>query len=152
MANLYGMFPSAPITESMLLSGKRIFVVEDDAVNVAIAEYILKGQGAEVFHDYWGSFAARRLLSLLPIDVILMDLMLPRGVSGYEVFGELQEQPRLADIPAVIVSASDPTIELNKARALGFHGYICKPIDHKSFPRLIASIIDGKQVWIDEPS
>ena len=149
MANLYGMFPSTSTMTSMLLSGRRIFVVEDDAANVAIAEYILKMQGADVFHDYWGSFTLVRLLRLLPIDIILVDLMLPRGVSGYDVFGELQKQPKLADIPVVIVSASDPVVEIWKARTLGFKGFISKPIDRNSFPKHIASIIDGNVVWID---
>lgn len=144
------MSPSAPATPTMLLSGKRIFVVEDDAANVAIVAYILKMQGAEVFHDYWGLKALERLESLLPIDAILIDLMLPKGVSGYDVFRQLQKQPRLAEIPVVVVTASDPTAEMNKARGMGFQGFISKPIDHSTFPKFIASIIDGKPVWVDE--
>jgi CheY-like chemotaxis protein len=82
-------------------------------------------------------------------DLIILDLMLKDGVSGFDVFQRIREMPQYAQIPIVAVSASDSAVALPRARALGFSGYISKPIDEALFPKQIAQIIAGEQVWFD---
>jgi CheY-like chemotaxis protein len=133
----------------MLLEGKRIAVVEDDVTNMAIIVTLLRRQGAMVVQDPWNSDTVRRLREALPIDVILLDLMLRRGVSGFDIFDKIKADPDLADIPVVIVSASDPAVEMNRARAKGVMGYIEKPISYISFPYQIAMVLEGTPVWAE---
>jgi len=73
--------------------------------------------------------------------------MLRDNVSGYDIFDELKRTPELASIPIVAVSASDPTIEIPKAKAKGFTGFIGKPISPRLFPSQIASSINREPVW-----
>jgi two-component system cell cycle response regulator DivK len=131
----------------MQLSGKRIFVMEDDATNLAIIAVTLKKQGATVIQDAWNSGSVEMLTKYLPIDVILMDLMLRGGRSGYDIIDQIRAQPELADIPIVIVSASNASSEMNRARQKGCQGYIEKPIDYQTFPRAIARVIEGQEIW-----
>ncbi len=134
----------------MLLKGKRIFVVEDDAGNLAIVSHLLQHQGAVVHFDRWGSATIERLRVLQPIDMILVDLMLPRNISGYDIFDQVKAIPDLANIPIVAVTALDSNTEMNKARSKGFSGYLCKPFSFIDFPRHIAAILDGQQIWADD--
>jgi two-component system, cell cycle response regulator DivK len=134
----------------MLLRNKHIYIVEDDSRNRAVMLTILQQNGAKTSFDQWGQQTLERIKSHDKIDLILMDLMLPRGVTGYDVFAQLQADKELAGIPAVVVSASDPAIEMNKARKLGFRGYISKPIQYQSFAQVIATILEGQPVWMDE--
>jgi two-component system cell cycle response regulator DivK len=134
----------------MLLKDKHIYIVEDDSRNRAVMLTILQQQGAKTSFDQWGQQTIERIKSHEKVDLILMDLMLPRGVTGYDVFAHLQEDVTLASIPVVVVSASDPALEMNKARKLGFSGFISKPIQYQSFAQTIAMVLEGKQVWIDE--
>lgn len=134
----------------MLLSGKHIYIVEDDSRNRAVMLTILQQNGAKTSFDQWGQQTLERIKSHDKIDLILMDLMLPHGLTGYDVFAQLQADKELAAIPVVIVSASDPALEMNKARKLGFRGYITKPIQYHTFAKAIAAIIEGEQVWLDE--
>jgi CheY-like chemotaxis protein len=85
----------------------------------------------------------------MPIDVLLLDLMLPKGLSGYEVFDQIRAVPGLQDFPIVAVTALDPGIGMNKAREKGFKGYITKPIRANTFGQYIAAILDGKEVWAE---
>ena len=133
----------------MLLDGKRIFVVEDDSSNLAIIRTILLRQGASVPFDAWGKGAIETMRRSLPIDVILLDLALPRGVSGYDVYDEIRSIPELEKVPVVLVTAADPSTEMNRARDKGMSGFISKPIKYGSFAQSIAAVLAGEPVWDD---
>lgn len=134
----------------MLLKEKHIVIIEDNITNAAIMLTTLQNHGAITHFDRWGDQAIARLLDLPQIDLILMDLMLPAGRTGYEIFEFIKATPQLATVPVVVVSASDPSVEMPKARARGFAGYISKPIHYASFAQLIVRIIEGEAVWADE--
>lgn len=134
----------------MILKEKNVFVIEDDPMNRAVMLTILQTNGATAQFDPWGDKTIDKIKALGSVDLILMDLMLPRGNSGYKVFEELQQQPDLKDIPVVIVSASDPELEIRKARELGFKGFISKPVNHNTLPKLLNKVIDGQEVWADD--
>ncbi len=130
------------------LAQRRVFYVEDDVSNRAIAQMILESQGAIVGFERWGaSSTIPRLRKFMPIDVILLDLMFPGGITGYDVFDAIQREPDLMGIPVVAVSAADPAMEMNRVRDLGFSGFISKPVDMRRFPDQVAAVIAGETVW-----
>lgn len=129
------------------LKGKRIFIVEDDITNMAVFSATLRQSGALVIQDHWNSGTIEMLTRHLPIDVILLDLMLRNGANGYDIFDRLRTLPEFASIPVIIVSASDPEIEIPKAREQGFAGFIGKPISPSLFPQQVADCITGNPVW-----
>ncbi len=132
----------------MLLQGKHIYVVEDDPMNLAVIRTILKRAGAIVPFDHWGDTTLSRMLDYpFNIDMILLDIMLPHNVSGYDIFEIIRAESSLKDIPIVAVTASDPDVEMNKARQMGFDSYITKPLDRLKFAKTIAAILDGAEVW-----
>jgi two-component system, cell cycle response regulator len=133
-----------------ILARKRIFVVEDDPNNISVTSYILRQQGATILVDSWNSHTVNLLCDYLPVDIILLDLMLLRGLSGYDVFSQLKTDPALAHIPVIAVSASDPAIEIPKAKAMGFAGFIGKPINLHLFPHQVLACLAGEPVWYTE--
>lgn len=130
-----------------MFEGKRIFLLEDNVNNLAIIMSILKRNHASVLYDTWGTATVQKIRKNLPLDIILLDLMLPGGVSGYDVFKEIRHVDELANIPIVLVTASDPNIEIPKARRLGFSGYISKPFRRRTFLQALAKILEGKAYW-----
>ncbi len=134
----------------MHLIGKRFFIVEDNLSNSTIMKIMLEASGAKVFFDRWCVNTPSRIRDAGHIDLIIMDLMLPNGLTGYDVYELVKQDPELAHIPAIVVSASDPALELKKARQHGFRGYISKPINNHTFARTIARILEGEQVWADD--
>ena len=129
----------------MTLTGKRIFLVEDNPENIAVMQVLLGSQGAELIVDAYASGQVRRVTAALPLDLIILDLMLPFGRSGFDVFDTLHAAPLLQDVPVVLVTASDAA--LPQARRRGFNGFIAKPLDTALFPTQIARIIEGGSVW-----
>jgi two-component system, cell cycle response regulator DivK len=131
----------------MLLTGKRIAVVEDDVTNMAIISTLLRQNGATVIQDPWNTGTVERLRQLLPIDLILLDLMLRHGISGYDIFDKLRATPEFENVPVVVVSASDPALEMNRAQQKGINGYIEKPVSYRDFAQQIEAVLDGNEVW-----
>ena len=130
-----------------MLKGKYIFLIEDDPVNFSVIRTILIGKGAIVPLDHWGDITLKQMKLCPPLDLIIIDLMLPGNVTGYDVFEAIKKDPELKNIPTVVVSASDPDIEIPKAREKGFNGFISKPINRHKFPQQLLDIMNGENIW-----
>ncbi len=131
----------------MLLSGKRIFIVEDDVGNRSIAQFMLEAQGATIAFDRWGKDAVLRLRAFAPVHLILLDLMLPVPLTGFDVFDQIRANPEFDGIPIVAVSATDAGSVLPKLQEKGFNGFIAKPISFRTFPQQVAAVMNGEEVW-----
>ena len=132
----------------MLLKGKHIFLIEDDPVNFAVLQTILKAQGAFVLHDHWGDTTLYNMVNYpYELDMIIIDLMLPGDVTGYDIFDAIKNEPKLKDIITVIVSASDPDIEIPQAQEKGFTSFISKPVNRGKLPQQLLNIMEGKSIW-----
>lgn len=131
------------------LKEKRIFYIEDNAANLALVQMILEQQGARVYFERWGNEIdiINRLKAFMPVDLILLDLMFTGNISGYDIFDQLRQVPNFDDIPIATVSAADPSIEMPKARAKGFAGYISKPVKLSLFPQQVVDLMNGQHVW-----
>lgn len=131
----------------MILKDKRIFIVEDNMQNRLIFQMALIRQGASVDFERWGRDTLYHIQNTSRIHLIVLDLMLADGVSGFDIFDQIRALPKYNNIPIVAVSAMDPSIAIPKTRAQGFSGFIAKPIDNTLFPKQLASIIEGEKVW-----
>ncbi len=132
-----------------LLNDKRIFIVEDNLANRAIEQMILERNGAKTAIERYGTTTIERLKAFAPVDIIIMDLMLPDGMSGFDVTDQIREIPEFSQTPVVAVSASDPAESMPRAKAKGFSGFISKPIDFDRFPQQIARILSGEKLWYE---
>ncbi len=131
----------------MLLKDKRVFIVEDNIQNRVIFQMLLTQHGARVEFERWGRDTINKLRAFGLVDLIILDLMLPGGVTGYDVYDEIRAIPRFNDVPVIAVSAADPSIAIPKTQARGFNGFIVKPIDDVLFPKQLTEVMNKGQVW-----
>lgn len=130
-----------------MIKGKRIFVVEDNLQNRVVFTMTLSLRGALVEFDRWGRDALWRLQAFKGVDLIILDLMLPDGKSGFDIYDEIRGLPEFDRIPIIAVSAADPSSAIPKAQQKGFAGFIAKPIDDDLFAKQLAQIMAGEPVW-----
>jgi putative two-component system response regulator len=104
-----------------------ILVVDDTPDNLAQISAVLR-------NDYRVKIAINGKGALAtaadtedPVDMILLDVMLP-DMDGYEVCKRLKEQPELAEIPVIFVTARSDVQDEEKGFSLGAVDYITKPI------------------------
>ena len=112
--------------ESPQATPLRVLVVEDNEHAAYLLRSLLEHAGFEVSLSKDGRDALAKLASMEPVDVVLLDLMLPY-VSGYQVLIEARKDPRWAEVPIVVLTAR--TLEMDAVRALetGANDFIRKP-------------------------
>jgi CheY-like chemotaxis protein len=131
----------------MLLKNKNIFIVEDNSQNRVVFKMVLLIHGAKVDFERWGQDALARLKKFDKVDLIILDLMLYQGTSGYDTFEEIRRIPEYDNVPIVAVSAAEPAIAIPKTQKMGFAGFVAKPIDDDLFPKQVAQLIEGEKIW-----
>jgi CheY-like chemotaxis protein len=104
--------------------GGTILLVEDDADTRTGLHLALEDRGYEVFSTADGNEALERLRSGPKPRVILLDLYMP-GMHGYEFYRRLRDNPALASIPVIVVTAAAP----RDRTGLDVAAIIRKPID-----------------------
>jgi two-component system cell cycle response regulator DivK len=108
---------------------------------------ILEREGAKIGFERWGrEDTIKRLQEFAPVDLILLDLMFPRGISGYEIFDMIRCHQAFAHVPIIAVSASAASIEIPKTKAKGFAGFISKPVRLQTFPAQILAFMNAAQL------
>ena len=132
------------------LAGKNILIVEDNSLNRVVYRMTLGIKGAYLDFDIWGRDALMRLKQSQQWDLIILDLMLSRGISGFDIFQEIRTLPEYDHVPIIAISASEPSVAIPQARTLGFSGFISKPIDEDHFAEQISKVIVGEQIWQDD--
>lgn len=74
----------------------------------------------------------------LPL-IILMDLKLPK-IGGLEVLRKYKEQPRIRNIPIVVLTSSSQDSDITTAYEYGANSYIVKPVDFEKFVEVATEI------------
>ena len=102
-----------------------ILIVDDVSANLKILGFILKKEGYKVRPVPNGTLALQAAEKEKP-DLILLDVMMP-DMDGFEVCRRLKEDPKLADIPVVFISALNDTNDIVNALKAGGVDFITKP-------------------------
>ena len=104
-----------------------ILVVDDDPVIVKLLEINFRLEGFQPRTATSGRQAIELIRELRPA-LVLLDLMMP-GIDGWEVRRAMLEDPAIASIPVVVVSARSQDEDRRQGYALGVTEYITKPFD-----------------------
>lgn len=119
------------------MGGETILLVEDNAVNRDLIQFLLESQGYQVREAATAEEAFEILRTERP-DLIVMDIQLP-GMDGLEATKKLKENPATRDIPVVAVTSYAMKEDRESAAAAGCAGYITKPIDKTTFLQQVAA-------------
>jgi CheY-like chemotaxis protein len=72
-------------------------------------------------------------------DCVLLDIKLP-SISGHEVLAWIRKQPKLKNLPVVMLTSSLIPTDINRAYELGANSYLVKPPDLHSLISLVKTI------------
>lgn len=118
------------------MAGKRILIVEDNPISMDLVYDLLEVSGYQVDKATDG-FEALKLVKEKPYDLILMDIQLP-GLDGLTATRILKEDPKTKEIPVIALTAHAMDGDDERALNAGCDSYIPKPIDTRSFVKLVA--------------
>lgn len=104
-----------------------VLIVDDEFSGRQTIESVLDGEGYELRLAENGAQALEQARKHLP-DVILLDLMMP-GMTGFEVCKRIRNDPQLAEIPIIVLTALDDRESMLEALKAGADDFIAKPFD-----------------------
>lgn len=116
----------------LALSGRRVLLVEDNALNMEIAKAMLEAMGLEVETASDGSEALEKVKkeSADRYDLILMDIQMPM-MNGYEATRAIRalDDRDKAGIPIIAMTANAFDEDRTNAFEAGMNDHIAKPLD-----------------------
>lgn len=105
---------------------KKVLLVEDDTSVRELLRVLLEGEGYEIHEARDGLDGLLKAQFTKP-DLLILDLMMP-DVDGERVLIQLRSEPKLADIPVVVVSGKYDA--LNRCKdLLGDENVFPKPFE-----------------------
>lgn len=125
---------------------ERTIIIADDhpLFRGALRQAVSGMEGPQAIVEAGDFEAARRVAALHPeADVMLLDLAMP-GVSGFS--GLMSLRAEFANLPIVIVSATDDPTTIRRAIELGASGFISKSSGIDDIRAGIQSVLEG-DVW-----
>lgn len=120
------------ISPEVYFEGKNILLAEDNELNQEIAVTILEEAGFHVDVACDGTIAVEKIKSSAPgtYDIILMDIQMPL-MDGYKAARTIRglENPKLAGIPIIAMTANAFAEDRQQAIDAGMNGHLGKPIE-----------------------
>lgn len=121
----------------------KVLAVDDDPVIQRLLQVNLEMEGFEVDLASDGAEALRRMRADAP-DCVLLDVMMPE-LDGWTVLAEMKQDPALADIPVIFLSARAQDADIERGTGLGASAYITKPFDPIDLVELVEELVAGRR-------
>lgn len=116
---------------------KTVLTVDDEQNILELLKYNLEKNGFEVLQSDTGE-GALELLKKHPVDIILLDLMLP-GMDGIEVLKVIRSNDQFKMLPVIMLTAKNEEIDKVLGLEMGADDYLGKPFGvHELLARMKA--------------
>jgi chemosensory pili system protein ChpA (sensor histidine kinase/response regulator) len=112
-----------------------VMVVDDSVTMRKVTGRVLERQGYEVLTAKDGIDALERMAEQVP-DLMLLDIEMPR-MDGYELATEMRRDPRLRDVPIIMITSRTGEKHRERAFDIGVNRYLGKPYQE---PELLKNV------------
>lgn len=124
-----------------------IFVADDDAVNLQVANHILSKNGMQVTALSSGTALLSALRQNAMPDLILLDIKMPE-MDGFETLKRLRETEKalgIPEIPVIFLTADDTADTEKHGFEAGVSDYIRKPFDPDILLRRVHNVVSKEK-------
>ena len=123
------------------LVGRKILIVDDEPYILKILSFKLRLSGMIPFEATSGEEALRVIREEEP-DLVLLDVSLSPGLTGFDLCRILKENPGTQALPILMLTARTLPSERDLGLRLGARSYITKPFSTKVLIREIESALE----------
>lgn len=129
-------------TPDVAWRGKKVLLVDDDAINALLLRTVLRKWGIET-EEAGNGFDALEKIKNSHFELVLSDINMP-GMSGLQLVNEVRLLPEdKARVPVVAVTANAMRKDLKSYLQKGMNAYLVKPYTEKDLIRLLSSVWSG---------
>lgn len=127
----------SPVAE---VQREKVIMVVDDSITIRkVTERMLARHDMKVITAKDGVDAISQLQEVVP-DLMLLDIEMPR-MDGYEVATQVRNDPRLKDLPIIMITSRSGTKHKDKAMEIGVDKYMGKPFQEDGLLENIHELI-----------
>lgn len=119
-----------------IFHGATILVVDDTPTNLRLILEYLANTGATILVARNGEGALKQAVVSSP-DLVLLDVMMPPGIDGFETCRRLKAHDQLKHVPVIFLTDLDDRVNKIKGIEAGGADYVTKPFDS---PELVARL------------
>lgn len=119
---------------------KTILVIDDDAMNLRMAEFILTKEQYRVLKADSGQ-SGIAVLKQEAVDLMLLDIEMP-GMNGIETLEIIRKDDAIHDSKVMVLAASIDDAIKAKMDAMGVLGYIGKPFLPADLQARVAEVLE----------
>jgi two-component system KDP operon response regulator KdpE len=123
------------------MANPRILIVEDEPKVVHLVREILTASGFEVVTACNGKNAIEQAAMEQP-DLVLLDIVLPGSLDGYEVARRLRD---FSDVPIIILTGKARDGDMLRGFETGADDYVTKPFNSKELLARIKAVLKRSQ-------
>jgi|ERR1700722_4939567 len=120
-----------------------VLVAEDNLVNCELLRELLEARGYSVIEAPNGQEALRMIEQTHP-DIVLLDIGMP-VLDGFAVIRKIRENPSLATLPVLAITAYAMRGDRESVLNAGFNGYLSKPINSRDVTNEIERLLRGPE-------
>jgi len=120
----------------------RFLVVDDFAPMREIIRKVLQEIGYEHIQEANDGAVALPMLQTSPFDMLITDWNMPR-LPGIELLRAVRAEPKLANLPVLMVTAEVKREQIIAATQAGVNGYIIKPFTAQALAAKVQKILHG---------
>lgn len=121
----------------------KVLMVEDHADIRKLIRMTLDFEGHDIHEAVDGDSGLAAVRALHP-DVLLLDIMMPGELDGYDVCRALRADPAFADLPIVMLTARGQATDLTMGEAAGATAYMIKPFNPDDLIDTVARLAAGR--------
>jgi DNA-binding response OmpR family regulator len=118
---------------------KKVLIADDEPNIVTALEFMLQKSGYEVRTVNNGNEALNQIEQFGP-HLVLLDVMMP-AINGYEVCQRIRQNPALAGLKIIMLTAKGRELDRAKGLALGADFYVTKPFATKQLLEQVQKLI-----------
>ena len=129
------------INEEIIVNNKKVLLVDDNKINLKVAERLLESYGIKTESVESGYDCIEKIKNGNKYDLIMLDDMMPR-MSGVETLKKLKEIKGF-DTKVIALTANALTGMREKYLSEGFNDYLAKPINKEELNKIINKYLNN---------
>ncbi|MCX5906750.1 MAG: response regulator [Deltaproteobacteria bacterium] len=134
---------------SMDIGDKKILVVDDNAINLAVLREQLRSWGCITEEAHDGESALAKLREALgahaPFDLAILDMEMP-GMDGTMLGRKIKADKNLGNTVLIMLTSKGHRGDAQEMQAIGFAGYLTKPIKSTQLQDCLALVVSIKSL------
>lgn len=109
------------------MSDRKVILIVEDQSDIRKLIRMTLELGSSEIHEAENGEAGWHMVKALRPDLVLLDVMMPGSLDGYQVCQKIRLEPELRHMPVVLLTARGQQSDFQMGRQAGADAYLTKP-------------------------